>query len=45
VYDKNGMPDKSTGLDHVVDAPGYYIEYEFGLVKPTADVHVIRGGY
>lgn len=33
-YDKNGMPDKSTGLDHIVDAGTYPIAYEFPTVKP-----------
>jgi hypothetical protein len=45
VYDVNGMPDKSAGLDHIVDAPGYYVEYEFGLVKPKSTLTVIHGGY
>ncbi len=29
VYDKNGMPDKSSGVDHVVDAQGYFINQRF----------------
>lgn len=45
VYDKNGMPDKSSNLDHVLDGCGYYINYEFGLVKPVASVTVIQGNY
>jgi hypothetical protein len=28
-YDKNGEPDKSSGLDHANDAAGYYIHYRF----------------
>ena len=28
-YDKNGEPDKSSGLDHVVDAGGYFVCYRF----------------
>lgn len=27
VYAKNGMPDKTTGLDHIMDAIGYMIAY------------------
>lgn len=44
-YDTNGQPDKSSGLDHILDAPGYYVEYEFGLVKPKATMTVVTGGY
>lgn len=35
-YDKNGEPDKSGGLDHVVDAAGYFISYKYPLVRRTA---------
>lgn len=28
-YDKNGEPDKSAGLDHIIDAAGYFIAYKF----------------
>lgn len=28
-YDKNGEPDKSSGLDHSNDAAGYFIYYKF----------------
>jgi hypothetical protein len=28
-YDKNGMPDKQSGLDHIVDAAGYFIAYKY----------------
>lgn len=27
VYGKNGLPDKTTGLDHIMDAIGYIIAY------------------
>jgi phage terminase large subunit len=34
-YDKNGQPDKSSGFDHVTDAGGYFIYYEYPLkTKP-----------
>ena len=36
VYDDNGEPDKSTGLDHPPDALGYFIHYLWPIVKPTA---------
>lgn len=45
VYDKNGQPDKEGGHDHPLDAVGYYLEYEFGIVKPIASVLSIEGGY
>lgn len=28
-YDKNGEPDKASGLDHLNDAAGYFIHYKF----------------
>lgn len=36
VYDKHGMPDKSTGHDHVTDAFGYCIVKLFPIIKPQA---------
>lgn len=30
-YDKNGVPDKSSGFDHITDAAGYFIYYEYPL--------------
>lgn len=38
VYDKNGQPDKTSGLDHITDAGGYFIAYEFPIVRRTAYV-------
>lgn len=32
-YDKNGEPDKTSGLDHCLDALGYFISYVFPI-KP-----------
>jgi hypothetical protein len=32
-YDKNGVPDKSSGFDHITDAGGYFIYYEYPLNK------------
>lgn len=32
-YDKNGEPDKTTGLDHANDAAGYFINYRFPVVN------------
>lgn len=41
-YDRNGEPDKSGGLDHVIDAAGYFIAYKFPLVKRTANKIELR---
>jgi hypothetical protein len=32
-YDKNGEPDKASGLDHVADAMGYFIHYKFPIAR------------
>lgn len=32
-YDKNGEPDKSSGLDHVIDAATYFIAYKFPIAS------------
>lgn len=45
IWSENGLPDKSTGLDHIVDAPGYYVFYNFGITKPTAGVTRIFARY
>lgn len=41
-YDKNGEPDKKSGLDHVVDAAGYFVSYKFPIVKQTASFTRLR---
>ena len=35
VYDKFGMPDKASGVDHVNDAGGYFIAYKYPVIKPV----------
>jgi hypothetical protein len=37
-YDKNGMPDKSSGIDHVIDAAGYPLAKLFPIVKPVTSI-------
>ena len=32
-YDKNGEPDKSSGLDHATDAQGYFISYRYPVAS------------
>lgn len=45
-YDKNGMPDKSGGLDHILDAAGYFIAYQYPIVKRQFTTQTIKGfGY
>lgn len=41
-YDKNGEPDKSSGVDHVLDATTYFVAYRWPIVKPTAIVTALR---
>jgi hypothetical protein len=40
-YDKNGEPDKHSGLDHIVDAAGYFIAYKFPIRKGFKTVQVV----
>jgi len=37
-YDKHGEPDKAGGLDHVVDAAGYFIAYRYPIRKPATAI-------
>lgn len=39
-YDKNGEPDKKSGLDHQVDAFGYFCAYEFPVRKPISHIPI-----
>lgn len=32
-YDKSGMPDKSAGLDHLLDAAGYFINFRWPITQ------------
>ena len=41
-YDKNGEPDKTMGLDHIIDAATYFIAYKFPVVKRVALVTPLR---
>jgi len=41
-YDKNGEPDKSSGLDHAVDAAGYFIVYRYPIIKSGLSVAPLR---
>lgn len=39
-YDKNGMPDKSSGVDHVIDAAGYPIAHLYPIKKPVSSIQL-----
>jgi hypothetical protein len=41
-YDKHGEPDKTTGLDHALDAGGYFITYRYPIVRAVASVGSLR---
>lgn len=41
-YDKNGEPDKKSGVDHVIDAGGYFITYKFPVAKRTSTAFALR---
>jgi len=41
-YDKSGEPDKSAGLDHVIDAAGYFIAYRYPIQHRIAVVQPLR---
>ena len=42
VYDKNGAPDKSSGIDHVIDAGTYPIARLYPIQKPAHGRHDLR---
>lgn len=41
-YDKHGEPDKAGGLDHVIDAAGYFIAYRYPVQHRLAVVQPLR---
>ena len=42
-YDKTGMPDKSAGLDHVVDGAGYFLAFKYPIVQRKGGMRRIGG--
>lgn len=42
-YDKNGEPDKASGVDHQNDATTYPIVYEMPVVKPVTHIPISFG--
>jgi len=43
VYGTNGMPDKTSDLDHPVDAGGYFIHYRFPIRKRKSELSQVIG--
>ena len=41
IYDKQGMPDKTAGVDHVIDAQGYFISHRYPITKPVTSSKLI----
>lgn len=41
-YDKNGEPDKTAGLDHILDGLGYFINYKYPVLKRVASAVELR---
>jgi hypothetical protein len=41
-YDKHGEPDKAGGLDHIIDAAGYFIVYRYPIQHRLALVQPLR---
>jgi hypothetical protein len=41
-YDKHGEPDKAGGLDHIIDAAGYFIVYRYPIQHRLAVVQPLR---
>ena len=41
IYDKHGMPDKKSGVDHLNDAVGYFINHKYPVVKSPTSSNII----
>lgn len=39
-YDKNGEPDKSSGLDHIIDAGTYPLAYRWPIKRPAMSINL-----
>ena len=39
-YDKSGMPDKKSNLDHMPDSASYPIAYEMPIIKPSTKLNI-----
>ena len=43
IYDKQGMPDKTAGVDHLNDGQGYFINQRYPITKPVTKLQVTFG--
>jgi hypothetical protein len=41
-YDDHGEPDKKSGLDHANDAWGYFLAYDYPVIKPATSINIGR---
>lgn len=41
IYDKHGMPNKTSGVDHLNDAVGYFINHKYPVVKSPTSTNII----
>lgn len=41
IYDKHGMPEKTSGVDHLNDAVGYFINQKYPVVKSPTSSNII----
>jgi hypothetical protein len=39
-YDKNGEPDKSSGLDHIIDGATYFVAYKWPIRRPAMAINL-----
>ena len=39
-YAANGEPDKSNNTDHTNDAGGYFITYDYPIIRPVASIPI-----
>ena len=42
-YNKDGEPDKTSGLDHIIDAAGYFVSYRFPILYGKAIQTNLKG--
>lgn len=40
VYNEAGEPDKKSGLDHLNDAFGYWLAYDYPVIKPATNINL-----
>lgn len=42
-YDKNGEPDKTSDIDHIIDGAGYFVAYRFPIIHGKAVKTNLKG--